>query len=441
MLPSLRGADGGAGALADERYRAHRAVRRLLELIADERPLVLVLDDLHWSDGASIELIAALVRRPPAAPVLLALGFRPGQAAERLAAALARPAGEPARARAARARPRRPSCSTAPTRSSSPAIYSHAGGNPFYLEQLGARPAREPRAARSRRGATGRRAPAVAAADRGGARALSPRSRAFLDAAAVAGEPFEPDLAAAIAELSERRGARRARRPARARPRPPDRASRAASASATRSCGARSTRRRAAAGGWPPTQRAAEALGARGADAGRARPPRRAVGAARATRRRSRCCSRPAGPPPRGRPAAAARWFEAALRLLPSGDAERQVEVRVALASAQRSLGELDRCRATLLEATELLPPDAAMRRVELTALCAAVEHWQGHHEDAHRRLRAGVGGAARPRRRPRPRRCRSSWPSTASTRTTSSRPSRWARRRSRPRARSATAG
>jgi tetratricopeptide (TPR) repeat protein len=27
------------------------------------------------------------------------------------------------------------------------------------------------------------------------------------------------------------------------------------------------------------------------------------------------------------------------------------------------------------------------MRRVELTALCAAVEHWQGRHEDAHRRL------------------------------------------------------
>ena len=41
------------------------------------------------------------------------------------------------------------------------------------------------------------------------------------------------------------------------------------------------------------------------------------------------------------------------------GDVERRVDVRVALASAQRSLGELDRCRATLLEAIELLPPDA----------------------------------------------------------------------------------
>ena len=63
--------------------------------------------------------------------------------------------------------------------------------------------------------------------------------------------------------------------------------------------------------------------------------------------------------------------------------------MRVALASAQRSLGELERCRETLLEAVELLPADAGARRVELTTLCAAVEHWLGRHEDAHRRLDA----------------------------------------------------
>jgi hypothetical protein len=31
--------------VADERYRSHRAVRRLLELLAADRPLVLVFDD------------------------------------------------------------------------------------------------------------------------------------------------------------------------------------------------------------------------------------------------------------------------------------------------------------------------------------------------------------------------------------------------------------
>ena len=61
--------------------------------------------------------------------------------------------------------------------------------------------------------------------------------------------------------------------------------------------------------------------------------------------------------------------------------------MRVALASALRSVGELDRCRATLLEAIDLLPPESVVRRIELTTLCAAVEHWQGRHDDAHHRL------------------------------------------------------
>ena len=76
VLPSLR----PASRAGDERHRAHRAVRRLLELIAERKPLVLVLDDLHWSDAASVELIAALLRRGMAARVLLALGYRTGQA-------------------------------------------------------------------------------------------------------------------------------------------------------------------------------------------------------------------------------------------------------------------------------------------------------------------------------------------------------------------------
>ena len=55
--------------LADghERYRSHRAVRALLEVLARRLPLVLLLDDLHWADSASVELVAALLRRPPAA--------------------------------------------------------------------------------------------------------------------------------------------------------------------------------------------------------------------------------------------------------------------------------------------------------------------------------------------------------------------------------------
>ncbi len=53
VLPSLadHAADGGP-VLQDERYRAHRAVRELLERLAVRRPLVLTLDDAHWADPA-----------------------------------------------------------------------------------------------------------------------------------------------------------------------------------------------------------------------------------------------------------------------------------------------------------------------------------------------------------------------------------------------------
>ena len=56
-----------------------------------EKPLVIALDDLHWADEATIELLGALLRRPPDAPVLLILAFRPGSAPPRLLAALAAP--------------------------------------------------------------------------------------------------------------------------------------------------------------------------------------------------------------------------------------------------------------------------------------------------------------------------------------------------------------
>ncbi|MDN5860855.1 MAG: ATP-binding protein, partial [Pseudonocardia sp.] len=62
---------GGTG-----RHGAHHAVRSLLELLAARRPLVLALDDLHWADDAALELVSYLLRRPPRAPVLLALAFR-----------------------------------------------------------------------------------------------------------------------------------------------------------------------------------------------------------------------------------------------------------------------------------------------------------------------------------------------------------------------------
>ena len=90
VFPSLRavGAAAGRPATVTERFRAHHAVRELIERLAVPRPLVVVLDDLQWSDGASLELVAHLLRRPPEAAVLLALAYRTGRAAPVLAGAV-----------------------------------------------------------------------------------------------------------------------------------------------------------------------------------------------------------------------------------------------------------------------------------------------------------------------------------------------------------------
>jgi hypothetical protein len=77
-------------AVQHERYRAHRAVRVLLEQLAEAKPLVLMLDDFHWADSASAELLGARLRRPPAAAVLLAVARRPSRMPGHLASALER---------------------------------------------------------------------------------------------------------------------------------------------------------------------------------------------------------------------------------------------------------------------------------------------------------------------------------------------------------------
>jgi signal transduction histidine kinase len=386
ILPSLRPSRfGRRRSVADERYRSHRAIRRLLELLAADRPLVLALDHLHCSDDASIELIAALLRRSPDAPVLLALAFRPSQAPSRLSAALAVPSvrrirlGELSEDQARELlRDLEPPAVTA--------IYGHGGGNPFYLEQL-ARAGEDAWRPATNQGNGARTAvPAAVAASLAEELAtLSERQRALLDAAAVAGEPFEPGLAAAIAELSAPDGlaaldALLARDLVRATDVP------------RRFVFRHPLVRRAVTestpAGWrlAAHARAAAALTARGAEA--AEYAHHVEQSASPGDEKAIALLLDAGvtTAPRA-PAAAAHWFEAALRLLPGEDRERQVDVRIALAGTLRSLGELERCREILLEALDLLGPDALEARVELTARCAAIEHWLGRHEEAHRRL------------------------------------------------------
>jgi predicted ATPase len=92
---------GNVSGLQGERYRTNRAVRELLERLAATKPTVLILDDFHWADAASIDLVSSLLHRPPDAAVLLVLGARPTPGPSRLTSALERALREGSMARIA----------------------------------------------------------------------------------------------------------------------------------------------------------------------------------------------------------------------------------------------------------------------------------------------------------------------------------------------------
>ena len=61
------------------RSEIFRATVELLEALAAERPLVLVFEDLHWGDSATIELVGELMRLAESSPAMLLLVYRPNR--------------------------------------------------------------------------------------------------------------------------------------------------------------------------------------------------------------------------------------------------------------------------------------------------------------------------------------------------------------------------
>ena len=396
VFPSLSAFAGDREvALPHERYRSHRAVRELLELLATTQPLVLLLDDLHWADPASVELLSALIRRPPAAPVLVALAVRPRQLPGPLSAALERahrmddiqrfelrPLTEPEAQEL-----------LGETVASSlvNALFEESGGNPFYLEQLARTPDRGPRAGGARSGAAvslaGVEVPSmVAAALTEELALLSPSARRVLEGAAVAGDPFEPELAAAAAEVPESTAVealdellaldlvRATDVPRRFRFRHP-------------------IVRRAVYETTPAAwrlgahERSAHALGLRGATAAAL-----ATHVERSARRGDPAAVgvlRKAGEQAALRaPESAARWFKVALEVLPAtAPATDRIELLLPRAAALAAIGEYPESYAALLESLAIVPKHEAALRTKLTASCAGLEHLLGRHDHARTRL------------------------------------------------------
>jgi ATP/maltotriose-dependent transcriptional regulator MalT len=395
VFPSLAALAGTRDvAVQHERYRSHRAVRALLEHLAGVRSLVLVLDDLHWADSASVELLGALLRRPPAAAVLIAPAHRPRGMPERLSAALERAHREGALARielgALSPAESQELLGEAVSVADAAVLYEESGGNPFYLEQLARSLDRIGGAAPVTEILLSGVPSAVAASLGEELTLLSTNGRLVLEGAAVAGDPFEPELAAAAAATSEAAAmealdellqldlVRTTNVPRRFRFRHPL---------------VRRAVYEATAAGWRlgAHERCAEALAARGATAAaRAHHVQRS---AREGDVEAVAVLREAGDDAlRLAPMSAANWFEDALRLLPqSAPAEERIDLLVVRAGALTAAGHFTASHDALLQAIAIAPDDAHALRARLARTCAGVETLLGRHEEAGARMASAL--------------------------------------------------
>ncbi|MFI5694598.1 ATP-binding protein [Kribbella sp. NPDC051586] len=69
-----------AAAAADAEFRVFEAVAQCLSALAADRPVLVVLDDLHWADSASLRLLGFLGRALAGSRVLLAGAYRDTEA-------------------------------------------------------------------------------------------------------------------------------------------------------------------------------------------------------------------------------------------------------------------------------------------------------------------------------------------------------------------------
>jgi DNA-binding CsgD family transcriptional regulator/tetratricopeptide (TPR) repeat protein len=380
-LPALRaaahGPDGpaavGSGNDLTGGYRVYRAMRRLLEDLAEPHGLVLILDDVHWADNASVELLDHLVRHPPRSRVLVAIAYRPAQAPGRLAALLGSAAAQGCEVPVNPLTLAEAEELLGPglSRSRCQALYEASRGNPFYLEAL----------TRMEQGTQLTTASAgdselpttVRAALLLELTGLSPTALRVAQAAAVAADEFEPTLAAAAAEVSVddalaalndmvTRDIVRPGTGGRLRFRHPlVRRAIYDEATAVWRLGAHArTAAYLAKIGAPATLRAhhVERSAPFGDQAGVAT----LLEAARDTAAQA--------------PATAAHWLEAALRIMPTGTAglDRQPELLLEVARLQAVSGQLVEGREAARAALRRLPPGDHARRAQAARFCALME-------------------------------------------------------------------
>ncbi len=333
------------------RYRLYRAVAQLLARIARPGGLVLVLDDVHWADDATVEFLDHVSRHSPKAPLLVVVAYRPKQAPPRLALGGARVTIGPLSEDEAGEL-----LGPNVTRSRKKALYDASEGYPFYLQAL----------ARIEAGdLPGSKTDALALE----LRDLSGHALIVAQGAAVAADEFEAGLAAvaakvplataldALDELVDRDlvrpgagGRFRFRHPL-----------------------VRQAAYESAKAGWRLSahRRIAERLAEVDAPA-----PLRAVHVERSAAFGDRdavdVLVTAARQVATTAPATSAHWLQAALGLLP--DTTDRLDLLLELARNQTVSGRLTEARNTAYEVLRLLPRDDYARRAQAARFCALVE-------------------------------------------------------------------
>ena len=202
-----------------ERRRLVTALTQWLSAMAQDQPVLVIVEDLHWCDDASLDVLSSLARIARGAPLLLLATFRSDEVNGRLRGWLA----QLDRGRLATELPLGPLAddevallmqATAGPHASLPrdvtaTIASLAEGNPFCVEELTRSCLDRTLDASSGEGATTGRSAApllprslqTAVLQR--VERLSPTARAALRIAAVAGRRFDFDLIYQLAQVDE----------------------------------------------------------------------------------------------------------------------------------------------------------------------------------------------------------------------------------------------
>jgi DNA-binding NarL/FixJ family response regulator len=201
-FPAMRPlASGDSPAPAPEdRIRVYGAARELLGSLAPGKTVLITLDDLHWSDRASLELIGHLLRRPPRAKVMIVFSYRTRRLDSSVMAEI-RAAADAGSLGLQRLAPLEPEDAGALLEGNprTAEILEQSGGNPFYILELSRA---EPVASLVGDGGGFDGVPeAIGIAIDRELGALSADGRALANASAVVGDPFSLDLSIGAAGL------------------------------------------------------------------------------------------------------------------------------------------------------------------------------------------------------------------------------------------------